>query len=59
MRCSDGRLCWQASSYAGVGPQDWCRSRLAGEEALEPCAVLTGAFAGKPAPTQEGAAGVV
>ncbi|MDT9640896.1 hypothetical protein EX349_13225 [Pseudomonas protegens] len=28
-----------------------CRSRLAGEEALEPCVACAGAFAGKPAPT--------
>ncbi|PYC39886.1 hypothetical protein DMX08_07640 [Pseudomonas protegens] len=28
------------------------RSRLAGEEALEPCVVREDAFAGKPAPTQ-------
>ncbi|MDT9646953.1 hypothetical protein F6S12_33330 [Pseudomonas sp. JV245A] len=27
------------------------RSRLAGEEALEPCSTLMDAFAGKPAPT--------
>ncbi|MGR4042329.1 hypothetical protein FW796_23280 [Pseudomonas sp. 910_21] len=27
------------------------RSRLAGEEALEPCTTLTAVFAGKPAPT--------
>ncbi|RLO20886.1 hypothetical protein EAG75_24850 [Pseudomonas protegens] len=32
------------------------RSRLAGEGALEPCANLADAFAGKPAPTGGGTA---
>ncbi|PZP06126.1 MAG: hypothetical protein DI621_18955 [Pseudomonas protegens] len=34
-----------------MAPLSTRRSRLAGEEALKPCAALTGAFAGKPAPT--------
>ncbi|NAN53992.1 hypothetical protein EX349_22565 [Pseudomonas protegens] len=42
------RLRWQASSCRAGGG---CRSRLAREEAIEPCVDLAGAFAGKPAST--------
>ncbi|RBL65911.1 hypothetical protein C3E98_040415 [Pseudomonas sp. MWU13-2625] len=49
-------LAWMTPSLAsqllrGVAPRYRCRSRLAGEEALEPSACLDAAFAGKPAPT--------
>ncbi len=40
---------FSASSSAQATPP--CRSRLAGEKALEPCIALKDAFAGKPAPT--------
>ncbi|NTZ69914.1 hypothetical protein FCI59_01110 [Pseudomonas protegens] len=51
LRPTHGRLRWQASSYnRQIHRAGSRRSRLAGEEALSPCARLTGAFAGKPAP---------
>ncbi|AKA26541.1 hypothetical protein PCL1606_50940 [Pseudomonas chlororaphis] len=39
---------WQASSYS---QHPTGRSRLAGEEARQPCIAHAGAIAGKPAPT--------
>ncbi|PNQ93488.1 hypothetical protein CCU68_05625 [Pseudomonas gingeri NCPPB 3146 = LMG 5327] len=57
MHCSCDRNRWQARSHrigahhglsSSLGP---CRSRLAGDEALEPCIALAAAIAGKPAPT--------